>query len=466
MPPRRDPAELPSLRRLALIGSLILGANVASLGLSTSARAQDAAPSTVDPPPEPVETPPVPDVGPGADDPASAAPTPVDPAPEEPAPAPTAEPPPPSALTPPPPPAEQPPPPPPEAPKRITELDPQVKFGVGLRAQYDIDPGGNGREVGQSIGTNIRPYIAGQINGFLKFEANLDSAFYTTLGTGSLTVDPVTGTVAPGAPDGSIPTSSLSVIRPLDAVIKIEPHPLVNFWIGRFLPPSDRANLSGPYFMNSWNYPVDSNLFPAAYAGRSDGIAYWGQVKNGLFKWQLGMFDVTGGRNPRAAARVVLNILDPEPGYYNSSTYYGTKDVLAIAATFQYQNDGNVATGEGIDGAAFNADVLFEKVLGKAGTMTLEGAYYNFMDTNQGQSFSALFSYLLPGKQGFGTIQPGARLQYMFPDTGDAYATFDGALNYIVNGHSARFSLNYQFRSERNTIPNGHLLTLGGQFQL
>src|SRR5690606_20685785 len=161
----------------------------------------------------------------------------------------------------------------------------------------------------------------------------------TTLGSNSLGINPATGAVVPNSSDGTIPTNSLSIIRPLDAVVKIEPHPLVNFWVGRFLPPSDRANLSGPYFMNSWHYPVDTNLFPAQYAGRSDGLAYWGQVKNGFFKWQLGMFDVTGGRNPRAAARVVLNLLDPEPGYYNSSTYYGTKDVLAIGATFQYQTD-------------------------------------------------------------------------------------------------------------------------------
>src|SRR5690606_35630089 len=116
------------------------------------------------------------------------------------------------------------------------------------------------------------------------FEANLDSAFYSTLGSNSLTVDPETGAVTAVAPDGRIPTNDLSVIRPLDAVIKLEPHPLVNFWVGRFLPPSDRANLSGPYFQNSWHYPVNTNLFPAIYAGRSDGIAYWGQVKNGLFK--------------------------------------------------------------------------------------------------------------------------------------------------------------------------------------
>lgn len=400
---------------------------------------------------------------------ATAPPSPAADAIEDTDPATSPAPPPPSVAPPAPmepaPPASPPPPVEPAA-KRITELDPQVKFGVGLRVEYNVDPGGNGREFGQAIGTNIRPYIAGQVNGFIKFEANLDSAVYSTLGSNSLSVDPETGAVTANAPNGRIQTNDLSVIRPLDAVIKLEPHPLVNFWVGRFLPPSDRANLSGPYFQNSWHYPVNTNLFPATYAGRSDGIAYWGQVKNGLFKWQLGMFDVTGGKNPRAAARVVLNILDPEPGYYNSSTYYGTKDVLAIGATFQYQNNGDVTTGAGIDGAAFNADVLFEKVLGKAGTLSLEGAYYNFQDTNQGQSFSTLFSYLLPGKQGVGTIQPSARLQYMFPDAGDAFATFDGAINYIVNGHSARFTLNYQFRSEHDTIPDSHLLTLGGQLQL
>jgi len=439
----------------------------------TSTAAQDPAPApTTTAEPAPAEpAPPPPDSTPP--------PEPLITAPVEPAPA-TTEP-----APPPPPPepvAQEPPPPapPPEPPKkRIGELDPKINFGTGLRVEYNIGPLVEDADFAQSIGTNIRPYISGQVNGFIKFEANLDTTFYTALGSGAVAVDPVTGAVVPGGPDGSFPTTSTAAVRILDAVLKIEPHPLVNFWVGRFLPPSDRANLSGPYFQNAWKYP-STNGFPSIFRGRHDGIAYWGQVKEGLFKWQIGMFNVVGGDNPLAAARVVLNVLDREPGYYNGSTYYGTKDILAFGVTFQYQNDGLENPGQsplldsegnytGIDGAAVNVDVLFEKALGKngkAGTLSLEGAYYNFQDTEQGQSFFALFSYLVPGKQGAGTLQPGVRLQYLFPEELDSYPIFDAWLNYIVNGHNCRFTLNYQFAGERDEINASHLLTLGGQIQL
>ena len=33
----------------------------------------------------------------------------------------------------------------------------------------------------------------------------------------------------------------------------------------------------------------------------------------------------------------MVDVLDPEPGYYNSSTYYGTKDVLAFGAVLHHK---------------------------------------------------------------------------------------------------------------------------------
>lgn len=321
-------------------------------------------------------------------------------------------------------------------------IDPKLNIGTGLRVEYTLDPDVPGQNFGQGIGTNIRPYINGQLSRDIKFEANLDS----------------TVTVVAG--------EALATFRVLDAVIKLEFHDLFNVWVGRFLPPSDRANLSGPYFQNSWHYPVNANLFPAIFAGRHDGAAYWGQVGGGRFKWQLGMFDMTGGDTPLLAGRVVLNLLDPEPGYYNSSTYYGTKDVLALAGTIHYQDGGDVTVGSQIDGAAAEADVLFEKRLGGAGTLTLEGAYYNFSDTGFGQSVKTLASYLLPGKQGIGTLQPGVRLQVMMPDVGDDYATVNASVAYIIDGHNLRFALDYQHTGEHDMIAANDTLTLGGQIQI
>lgn len=323
-----------------------------------------------------------------------------------------------------------------EPPEPTGYLDPKFAIGTGLRVGYNV----NVDLPDQIMDTNIRPYINGQVSEHIKFEANFDSAFDS---------------------DGD------ATVRLLDAVIKLELHELANFWVGRFLPPTDRANLSGPYFQNSWNYPVQANLFPAIYAGRHDGLAYWGQVGEGVFKWQLGMFGADGtDSNPLAAGRLVLNLLDPEGGYYNSSTYYGTKEILAFGVTAHYQEAG--VPGAGIDGAALEGDVLFEKPFGdgRGGTVTAELAYYNFEDVEQGQSFVGNLSYLLPGKQGPGTLQPQARLQYLMPEAGDDVATVDAALNYIVDGHNCRFTLNYQYIAERDGLDAANLVTLGGQIQM
>ena len=69
--------------------------------------------------------------------------------------------------------------------------------------------------------------------------------------------------------------------------------------MGQFLPPSSRANLSGPYYQNAWNYPLFVQGFPFDYAGRDRGMAFWGMVGGGVFKYQVGLFDLEPG-NPVA----------------------------------------------------------------------------------------------------------------------------------------------------------------------
>jgi len=413
------------------IKTIISGLGLLALALPNMAAAQEA---TATPPPAatPATTAAV------TSDAPAAAPEPAEPA-AEPTPEPTPEPKKEPEAAAAPAPANEPPEVPPEVEKPNGYLDPKINIGTGIRVEYAMLT----NPIDHRVGTNIRPYINGQVSKHIKFEANLDSAL----------------TVAGG--------DTVATIRILDAVIKLELHDLVNFWVGRFLPPSDRANLSGPYFQNSWNYPAQVNAFPGIYAGRHDGAAYWGQVAKGKLKWQAGIFDATGSdSNPLFAGRVVYNVFDPEGGYYNSSTYYGTKDVLAIAGTIHHQKGG--AGGSQLDGIAIETDVLFEKPLndGAAGTLTVEGAYYNFENTEQGQSFMANLSYLLPGKQGPGTLQPQGRLQYMFPEAGDSYPTIDAAINYIVDGHNCRFTLNYQHIGQHDAIDAQNLITLGGQIQM
>ena len=315
------------------------------------------------------------------------------------------------------------------------EAPPQktLSYGVGLRVGGGISTT-SAPSSSDSLGIeslDVRPYISGQVHPMLKFEGNLD-----------------------------LNNGDDSRIRVLSAVAKFEPDDLFNVWFGRFLPPSDRANLSGPYFQNAWNYPTDVNGYPSIYAGRADGGAVWGQVDKGRFKYMGGVFTLaanTPASQALYAARLVYNFLDPEPGYYNSSTYYGTKDVLAVGVSGQYQKLGSAnvigtdSTGAPIlareDLGAFNLDLLFEKRLPWADTLTLEGAYYNFNKGAQGWSWYALASYLFAPKLGFGRVQPMARWQQFTPTAGgDPTRVVDGGLNYIIDGHNTRVAFAVQHR--------------------
>jgi len=251
-------------------------------------------------------------------------------------------------------------------------------------------------------------------------------------------------------------------------VAKFEPDDLFNVWFGRFLPPSDRANLSGPYFQNAWNYPDAVNGYPSIYAGRDDGVALWGQVGKGRFKYQTGFFTLDPSTPPGQgifAGRLVYNFLDPEPGYYNSSTYYGTKDVLALGGAMQFQHLGAGPATDRRDLLGFNVDLLFEKKLPSSDTLTLEGAYYNFNKGSQGWSFFGQASYLFGAKLGFGQVQPMARYQQLTKTAGgDPTRVVDGGINYVVDQHNTRFAFVVQHR-DNPSAPSTTAVQLGVQFQ-
>ena len=106
-----------------------------------------------------------------------------------------------------------------------------------------------------------------------------------------------------------------------------------NVWAGRMLPPSDRANLYGPYYAHHWAVFTDGvqDGYPFVATGRDNGVVYWGQF--GKVKVRPAAFDgpsATGNDTVLGAGRVMVDFWDPEPGYYLNSTYYGDKNILAI----------------------------------------------------------------------------------------------------------------------------------------
>lgn len=337
-----------------------------------------------------------------------------------------------------------------------------ISFGVGLRTSFnmikDAAPDGTSRSKDFKL-DDARLYMSGQLHQLIGFELNTET---------QTTSDP----------------AATESIRVLDAVLKFGFSDYFNIWIGRFLPPSDRSNLSGPFYLNSWNFPFVQR-YPAIFAGRDDGAAIWGQFGKGFFKYQVGAFQgqgaVAGGPNQKEdllyAGRLTLNLWDPEPGYYNSSTYYGGMNVLALGLVAMTQKSAVGTAAASGDFTGWSADLLVERKLGSAGVPTLEAAYYHYDNDGlapEGKGYFALVSYLLPMKIGAGglngQLQPLVRYQKFEnegPATGD-HDQIDVGVSYIISGHNARITANY-FTGKDKSIAGAPTIDgfqLGLQFQL
>lgn len=272
-------------------------------------------------------------------------------------------------------------------------------------------------------------------------------------------------------------TGSDEKIVVMDAAAQFAFSDQVNIWAGRFLPPSDRSNLYGPYYANHWGVYQDGvqDGFPSESIGRDDGLMYWGQF--GIAKISAGAFDITstkGDSDVLYAARAQLDFWDAEGGYYLNSTYYGEKDLLAVGAVIQ-------AVG---NGKAYGADFLLEKKLGNSGVVTVEAEYMKYdkfggyfgtalapAAAPESDGFYVLGAYMFPQQIGIGKIQLLGKfgtVTHEYPAGSDVdQDTFEFNLNYIIKSFNARVSLFYIDQSfDPNVGADNTQIGLGLQVQI
>jgi hypothetical protein len=271
---------------------------------------------------------------------------------------------------------------------------------------------------------------------------------------------------------------STNKIGILDAVGRYEPTPKFNIWMGRFIQPSDRANLYGPYYAHEWG-PYHDGIqdgYPSALnggspTGRNNGIAYWGDY--GKVKVSAGVSDgptTTGTPKVVMAGRVQVDFWDKESGYYLNGTYYGGKNLLSLGGAFQSQSSNTSATG----------DFLLERKVKDGGAFTVESeySYYDKLggyDSRYGLSRGAyvLGSFMFPQPVGMGKIEIlGKYGEASFArgaTAADIYytqKTSEANLNYVIKEFNARvmsFYKNYNFSARQ---PDFWQVGLGLQIQM
>ncbi|MFP6814750.1 MAG: hypothetical protein VB949_03670, partial [Pseudomonadales bacterium] len=187
------------------------------------------------------------------------------------------------------------------------------------------------------------------------------------------------------------------------------------------------------------------------------------------------------------AGRFAYNFLNKEanPAYYTSSTYYGgAGDVFTVALFLQSQADGAGTGAEPTDFFVYGFDVLFEKVLGNGGVVTLEGEFKEFdVDLTatmigdpecfclyDGTSYFATVAYLFPEEVGFGKFQPYVRFTKNDPsDFFESSDLIEVGVNYVISGHNTRLNINFTDGDANLTgVPGADVnaLTIGVQIQI
>lgn len=256
----------------------------------------------------------------------------------------------------------------------------------------------------------------------------------------------------------------------IDANVQLEIMPELTIWAGRFLSPSDRANLAGPYYSlggGYWAGIASRYGYNGGYIGRDDGVAAVGNLLNGKLGYSFGAFEgntafkispapassntanKTGSDKLMYAGRLQYDFWDAEPGYYGTGNYLGGKDILAIGIAGRTQDGGSFSATKTGDYDSYSVDFLMEKKL-DGGAVSVEAAYYDY-DTDdvflseQGKAYSAGAGYIFNNTVGWGKFQPFVRYQKFDSDAAinDTTKKYDLGVNYIIEGYNAQISTVY-----------------------
>ncbi len=320
-----------------------------------------------------------------------------------------------------------------------------VTIGGGLQTSFVHTEPDHGTSTDQFQLNHARLYVNGPVTDSIKFMFNTD---YDSI-TNKLTV--------------------------LDAVAQIGKTPEFNIWAGRFLPPSDRANLNGPFYSHEWAEYTDGvqDGYPSVHQGRLNGVAYWGTFAKKV-KVSAGVFDggsATASPKVIGAARVQIDFWDPEDGYYLNATYYGDKNLLAIGGATQVQ-DGQTAS---------SVDFLLERKLPNGGAFTIESEYTNYnrlggYDPNYAKSQGAygLGSYLFPKEVAIGNVKGKfeilgkyAKAEFTHGKTPSYHQkTTEINFNYIIKQFNARVMTFFKDTRFNRDHPNFWQAGVGLQIQM
>jgi hypothetical protein len=334
-----------------------------------------------------------------------------------------------------------------------------VTAGFGVRTSYSSlergAPNGTSRSNDFSL-DNVRLYLGGHYGNVIKGTFNTER-------------------------------NSNDNIRVMDVIAQFEFTDSFNLWMGRMLPPSDRANLAGPFFALPYTYPGVVSNYPNLAVGRDNGVMIWGKPLGGKLVYSIGAFEghnKVGGLSGASdkllyAGRLHVNFLDPEPApaYYLGGTYGGSKDILSVGIAGFTQADGVGTAATPGNLKILSADFLFEKKFafgvptielgaykydlgaldcgsGEPGAPVCVGGGDNVGGQVDGKAYLIGAAWLIPGVYGWGQFQPFVRYQrYKRTVSSTKNEATDFGVNYVIKGPNAKLSLMYSKLEDSRILP-------------
>jgi hypothetical protein len=234
---------------------------------------------------------------------------------------------------------------PPAAPVKLDSTSTTIKFGLLLQPQFeslgDVTRDGYANNI---YLRRIRLLLGGTVFGFVDYFVETDSP-NALKGTAGVPAMGVTSSLK-GAAGMSI-QDALVTLKPMGDLLKVD--------VGYMLPPMAHNAIQGASTLYGWDYFAytfqHNNIFGTAATpvGRDVGAELRGLVLGGHLEYRAGLFQgqrnaqtatEQGARNfMRVVARLQINVLDAEPGFFYSGTYFGAKKILSLGGSYDFQSD-------------------------------------------------------------------------------------------------------------------------------
>lgn len=264
-------------------------------------------------------------------------------------------------------------------------------------------------------------------------------------------------------------------VEVIDANVQLYLTPEIAIWAGRFLSPSDRANMAGPYYSMGggyWANIASRYGWNGGIIGRDEGVALVTSFMEDHLALSFGAFNGNntfrfsgvGAQSEDSAAakalevddklmyagRVQYDFWDAEPGYYGTGNYFGAKDILAIGVAGRQKADGAISLTEKGDYTSYSVDFLMEKKGVGPGTLSAEAAYYDYdtdgvFKSEEGKAYSGAVAYLFDTPVGWGKFMPFVRYQKFDSEaaTADTTKKWEVGTNYVIAPYNAVITAGY-----------------------